>query len=201
MIKVLALVGESGAGKSLMASLLAEDERFNYIQSYTTREPRKVNEEGHIFTDKIVYDKHCNLNGLDGFKIIVETYYDGAYYWTVSTQFKENKINVYTIDPKGIEGLKKNKEFDILIVYLKADQEIRINRMTKREMENHTSKNVGWDYEISRSLAWGRIANDKEAFRIVQADYIVDANNQSSEVLEDIKKIVERWKNEEIKCL
>lgn len=196
MIKVLCLVGESGSGKSLMASLLAKDERFNYVQSYTTREPRKANEEGHIFTDKIVYDKHCNLNGLDGFKIIAETYYDNAYYWTVSTQFKEDKINIYVVDVKGIEELKKNKGFDILIVYLKADREIRINRMTKREMENHKSENPGWDYEISRSLAWSRIVNDREAFRIVQADYIVDANNQAGEVLEDIKKIVERWKNE-----
>lgn len=196
MIKVLAIVGESGSGKSTISSLLAKDENFNYIQSYTTREPRKKGEEGHIFTDKLVYDKHCNLNGIDGFKIVAETYYDNAYYWTVSTQFLENKINVYTIDPKGIEELKKNKEFDILIVYLRSETEARRYRMIGREMESYTGNETGGHFMISQKLASERIRNDREAFRIVQANYIVDANNQSSEVLGDIKKIVERWQNE-----
>lgn len=187
MIKVLALVGESGSGKSTIASLLAKDEKFNYVQSYTTREPRKANEDGHIFTDKIVYDKHCNLNGIGGFKIIAETYYDGAYYWTCGFQFLKDKINVYTIDPKGIEELKKNKEFDILIVYLKADEKVRDNRMDLRRLQN------GETLENPIGNNDKRLKNDREAFRIVQADYIVDANNQANEVLEDIKKIVERW--------
>lgn len=197
MIKVLALVGESGAGKSLMASLLAKDERFNYVQSYTTRQPRKKGEEGHIFTDKLVYDKHCNLNGLDGFKIIAETYYDGAYYWTCGFQFLKDKINVYTIDPKGIEELKKNKEFDILTIYLRTDKTTRFERMVERGLKQYKPYTEKYNREWIelRHNAHGRIANDIEVFRIIQANYIVDANNSASEVLEDIKKIVERWNN------
>ena len=52
--KLILLVGASGSGKTTIAKEL-EQKGFNVIHSYTTREPRKPNEWGHIFIDRAMW--------------------------------------------------------------------------------------------------------------------------------------------------
>lgn len=187
-IKLLVIVGESGAGKSEIASLLAQNDKYNYIQSYTTRRPRFEGEEGHLFTDKMIYDKHCKLVGINDFKIIAPTYFDDTYYWSVSTQFKKDKINIYLVDPLGVEKLiRENKNFNITTVYLKTDEKTRIKRMLHR-IERIEDPNAIEDEKLKIDI---RINNDRKVFKSIKCDYVVDANNKVEEVLETVNEIVE----------
>lgn len=133
MDKIICLVGESGSGKSTIAELL-EKEGYNNIQSYTTREPRYQGEKGHIFVDKIVLNKHVVLETEQKeFFRIAETEFDGNYYWTVNTQYKNKGLSVYVIDPVGIKELKKFvKDAEIVVIYLKADLEVKFKRIYER---------------------------------------------------------------------
>lgn len=186
-IKVLCLVGESGSGKSTIANLLSKDDKYNYVQSYTTRKACSSNEDGHIFVDELVYRKHKELDTdeTNELKIVAETYFDGNYYWTVNTQFLKDKINVYIVDPKGVNDLKKLKKFAILTIYLKADEEIRVKRLIYRE-EANSEFGCAKSYEIADK----RILHDKEAFRIIKADYIIDSGREAEDTLEDVKKVL-----------
>lgn len=191
MIKILCLVGESGSGKSTIAELLSKEDKYNYVQSYTTRVARTANEKGHIFADSLVYKKHKELDAdiTSELKIIAETFFDGNYYWTVNTQFKKDKINVYVVDPKGVDNLRKIKEFDILTIYLKADVLTRGNRMFQRYI------NFGEEDAFSKTYkkVFKRLDNDREAFKVIKTDYVIDSDGVPDKTLKDVKEVLEGW--------
>lgn len=198
MIKILCLVGESGSGKSTIAELLSKEDKYNYVQSYTTRKARSSNEAGHIFVDELVYKKHKELDAdiNNQLKIIAETYFDGNYYWTVNTQFLKDKINVYVVDPKGVDDLRKINNFDIFTIYLNTTEHVRVERMLQRYTKvlgDETKVNVHKRY----MEALNRIEHDREVFKVIKADYIVNSNRVPEGTLKDVKKVVEGWESNE----
>lgn len=193
MDKIICLVGESGSGKSTIAELLGKD-GYNYIQSYTTRPERYKGEKGHIFVDclpeKDFYIYDCIDNKVEPQEnVIAYTFYSGNHYWTVKEQYHGKGTSIYVIDPAGIKYLKeKTTDAEILVIYLKADEEIRQHRMFNRETKYVTNS-------PSRSCMAGlligqRLINDKEAFKVVPCDYVVDANRGIKEVLKDIEELI-----------
>lgn len=194
MIKILCLVGESGSGKSTIAELLSKDDKYNYVQSYTTRKSRAVNEVGHIFVDELVYKKHKELDAdaNNPLKIIAETYFSNNYYWTVNTQFLKDKINIYVVDPKGVDDLKKLKEFNILTIYLKADASARGNRMFHRDVK-FWGKEKEDTFPKTYRKALERMKNDKEVFKVIKTDYVIDSDRVPEETLKSVKKVMEGW--------
>lgn len=176
--KIICLVGESGSGKTTIAELL-EKEGYNYIESYTTRKPRYEGEKGHIFVDTI--PTVLNTHGFSREKIlkagiIAYTYFDNAYYWATREQYQGKGTSIYIIDVAGIKKLKgKVKDAEIIVIYLKADRKVRMKRMlTERDPKTVAD----------------RIKNDDKAFKNVEWDYMVNANNSIEEVLEGIKAIL-----------
>jgi len=187
--KIICLVGESGSGKSTLAELL-EKQGYNNIQSYTTREPRYQGEKGHIFVDKIVLNKHVVLETEQKeFFRIAQTEFDGNYYWAVNTQYQNKGLSVYAIDPFGVKELKNYvKDAEIVVIYLKTDREERYTRMWERACALNTYE----ERHVARREVHKRIYHDRDVFRIVTCDYVVDANNCIGQVLEDITKIIEK---------
>lgn len=193
MDKIICLVGESGSGKSTIAELL-EKEGYNYIQSYTTRKPRFEGEKGHIFVKSNgIIDAKLNSQILDD-NIIAYTFFNGNHYWANKEQYQGKGISIYVIDPVGIqELLKKVKDAEIVIIYLKTERWIRACRMWHRK---HKDSPCIWpephdwgdiDGEIKQ-----RINHDIKAFKWVFCNYMVDANRKIGEVLEDIKEIIRK---------
>lgn len=180
MDRIVCLVGESGSGKSTIAERL-KDDGFNYIQSYTTRKPRFEGEKGHIFVDITSIDQVDILeeeNFTDNDDIIAYTFFDREHYWATKEQYKDKGDSIYIVDPVGTKELRKRiKDAEIVVIYIRVDESIRFNRMYKRDKLRYenTSK---------------RIAHDREAFKIVECNYIVDGNRSIEEVLKDIKSLI-----------
>jgi len=176
--KIICLVGESGSGKSTIAELL-EKEGYNYIQSYTTRKPRYEGEKGHIFTDDAsrFYEDIYLKN-----EYIAYTYFDGHHYFATKEQYQGKGTSIYVVDVTGIKKLKQRvKDAEIVVIYLKCEQHTRWDRMCWRK---HKDTNIA-DFDI-----WERIDHDKEAFKIVECNYVVDANRPIENVLKDIKSLI-----------
>ncbi|HHV72189.1 MAG TPA: AAA family ATPase [Clostridia bacterium] len=170
--KIICLVGESGSGKTTLAMRL-ERESYNVIKSYTTRPPRYPNEWGHIFVLEEEYWKQKKS------EMLAYTYFDGYHYWAKFEQYKGKGISLYIIDPQGVKDLKETvKDAEIVVIYLKVDQEERINRMIKAGRKEEDIKK--------------RVKHDSLKFKIVCCDYVVDNNGSIDETLEVIKKLIKK---------
>lgn len=168
--KIVCLVGESGSGKSTISEFL-EKEGYKNIKSYTTRKKRHKNEQGHIFTDVNIYKNHI-VNGI----VVGETCFDGNWYWTTKDQLQEDCV--YVIDTVGVQYLKERiKDAEIIVIYLKTDRKVRMKRM----LAERDPKSVV-----------ERLKHDKEVFKVIECDYVVDGNREVNEVLEAIKKILNK---------
>lgn len=171
MDRIIGLVGPSGSGKSSIATMLKQS-GLNYIESYTNRKPRKINEEGHIFvnTDKAL----LVINSIDKSKdsILAPTFFDDAYYWSTKEQYEGLGDSVYVVDVNGARELKNNMRISSVVIYLQADKETRLSRM------------------LNRQDAFKRLSHDEDKFNAVSCDYVVNANKSLDEVFSEIKKII-----------
>lgn len=132
---VFLFIGESGSGKSTIVNMLNERQPyiFNVVKSYTTREKRDENDNDHIFIK--------NKDELKDETIVAETEIEGNYYASTESQFSKDKLNLYIVDVKGIEDVKKffKDEYVIVIQIVRNDiviDEDRANREINTTYEN-----------------------------------------------------------------
>lgn len=132
---VFLFIGESGSGKSTIVNMLNERQPyiFNVIKSYTTREKRDENDNDHIFIK--------NKDELKDETIVAETEIEGNYYASTESQFSKDELNLYIVDAKGIEDVKKffKDEYVIVIQLVRNDiiiDENRANREINTTYEN-----------------------------------------------------------------
>lgn len=182
--EIICLVGESGSGKTTVAKELFK-RGYNVLHSYTTRMPRSDNEFGHIFVSEDYWKKVNKDN------IIAHTYYCGNHYWATKDQIRGK--TVYVIDPVGIEQLRKNTDYKITVIYIKADLETRYSRLLKRERSKYdVSELVQWKIlRKIRERVNERIRNDVEAFKTLKVDYVVDNNYYLDDVIKSVVNIID----------
>ncbi len=162
MDKIICIVGESGSGKSTIAERL-EKEGYNYIQSYTTRKKRYDGEKGHIFVDTATYHEFASRED----EVIAYTYFNSNHYWATREQYRNKGVSIYVIDPIGVDKIKKEiEDAKIIVLYIKTDKDIRIDRMCLRK---HNRLNVV-DEDILQ-----RVEHDSRVFNIIKCDYVIDA--------------------------
>lgn len=169
--KLILLVGESGSGKTAIAEEL-EKIGYNYIQSYTTRPKRHEGERGHIFVD----EKETKLYKAKD--MMAYTFFDNYHYWTMKDQYQGKGTSIYIVDTKGIEDVRKNvDDAEITTIYIKVDDAVRHIRMVGSE---RSCKEI-----IQRNM------HDKEKFKLIKCNYVVDNNGSLEETVETIKQIIE----------
>lgn len=181
---LVAIVGESGCGKSTTISRLSELHSFYPIDSYTTRPMRKENEKGHIFVRKEDYEfvteisENTNKQELvikkNGKPIdyIAYTYFDGHHYWAQKNQIldiKGTSFALYTVDPRGLEELKnrlKDSDIKLFSIYLSLPHDERLERMRQRGDTFYS--------------AVERISHDKQVFREVRTDVTLNISGMTA---------------------
>ena len=145
-MKIVLITGQSGSGKTTIAKKLCEDNKYNYINSYTDRELRERNEWGHNFVDANYMDLI-----LESADVIAQTTIDSNRYCTIRSQFDENKINVYIVDLYGINDVfTAFPQADIMTVLISRSETevdcVRMNRdvcVPAREDVHFTINNNG----------------------------------------------------------
>ena len=132
-IKVLALFGESGSGKDTIQTWLLENIPNTHKPiTYTTRPARayEINGRNYYFISNDEFKELKNNNK------ILESFYvkdRDWYYGSSIDEFQKDKINIIILTPTGIRNILNHNQLEILPVYIKAPDKIRLLRSLNRE--------------------------------------------------------------------
>ena len=185
--KIINLVGASGSGKTTIAKEL-ERLGYNIIYSYTTRNPRKIDEWGHTFIGKKDYAENYDVS--TNYMKYEQLYkyspmiahreiYDEVYFAT-KDQYQNKGSSIYVVCPDGARQVKQNvKDAEVLTIYLQCDEYIRMCRMN--EDKTRTAKSVS-----------DRLEKDRDVFRVCECDYVVSGNRDLKNVIESILNIINK---------
>lgn len=145
---IIAIVGDSGSGKTLISLLMAEQLKWNLIVSYTTRPNRYDETDGkeHFFVgDKDIPPRK---------EMCAYTEYGGFKYWATWEQLIDGIVNVYAIDEKGMLELKRKKNLHIYSVYIKRDDKRGISpARLKRDKDRARIPLDKYDYILHNNVS------------------------------------------------
>lgn len=138
MYNILALIGEAGSGKDTILRKLIDDTKHYYngklplheIISYTSRPPREKEVDG-INYHFISAEKFAEMILQN--QMFEATVFNEWCYGTGIESVKEGAINVGVFNPEGAEILLHDKRVNLIIVYIHADDKIRLIRQLNRE--------------------------------------------------------------------
>lgn len=175
------LVGKSASGKTTIATLLEKIYGHKQVNSYTTRRPRRPDEQGHIFIKESEFDQLGELAAY--------TVYNNHRYGVTYEQLKE--CSVYVIDIPGCESLLKNINGTrpIRVIYFDAAVSTRIDRFIDRhtsDMEivsrlRHDDTTEDW-YRQLEKLVWHYKNIEQQDVEL----HKIDANENIENVLKQV---------------
>ena len=124
---MLILVGPSASGKTEIASVLTEKYGMKRMVTYTTRDmrPGEINGISYRFINK---QEFLKKKANDDF--VEDAVYNGNYYGTCKKDISNEKIVI--LEPNGVNTFFEKMPNDVVIILLKASEEIRRNRMISR---------------------------------------------------------------------
>ena len=142
--KIYALVGPHACGKStLLRQLISMG--LNYIPTYTTRKPNKIDSDTTIyhFIDRDTFFKK---------DWIVKVTYKGEYYGVLKddmlSALKTHRISVLLLDPNGIKQVSKLLSGNLETIYLMCDYVALVQRMLRL---GHTNEDIKYHLEYAEN--------------------------------------------------
>lgn len=147
---IIAIVGDSGSGKTTASWYLQEKFGWNTIVSFTTR-PKRIGEKNgrdHWFVKK------SNIPSCD--KMCAYTIFGGYEYWTEWNQFQTLFNSVYVIDEKGLADLMSKEQtpfpFHLITIKIKRNnrEDIDKDRM-ERDKDRIMLPDDFYDYVIENN--------------------------------------------------
>lgn len=128
-MKIITISGASGCGKSTLVQFL-QNKGFSYIKSYTTRKPRKDDNNNYIH---VSIEDFKNLEQ-ENFFLETDVYQDYLYGTpAILDQYSNDDILVLDLTVEGVSSLRtKMKDVKILSLYLYIDFETLIRRLLLR---------------------------------------------------------------------
>ena len=157
---VLAVMGQAGAGKDSFVNALIQGNYLPWakpIISCTTRPIRENEQDGvnyHYLTNEEFAEQI--LSG----EMLEATIFNDWCYGTSKKNLDKNALNIGVFNPEAVEILRGEKDVDLLIVYLIADNKVRLLRQLNREEHPDCD-------EIVR-----RYSADKNDFRQTRIDFL-----------------------------
>lgn len=136
MKTIIAIVGDSGSGKTTFANICESFFNIPPVTSHTTRPKRFPEEKCHVFIDDDQMDSMQNK--------IAETVYGGYKYAGVMQG--DSDIYTYVIDLKGLEDLKKS-EHKIISVLITCPFDVLIERVGEERVKRCKSEYKFKDFD------------------------------------------------------
>ena len=117
-MKIILLAGGSGSGKTSIGRELAKNEdKYNFVHSYTDRPMRNSDEYGHTFVNSKEMDLLLKRDD-----IVASTQIKEKRYCTIKSQFDKDRINIYTVDVNGInDTFEAFSRADIMTILIRRD--------------------------------------------------------------------------------
>lgn len=145
-IKLIALVGQSGSGKTYLANKWSQERGYHLVVSSTTRPPRdNESNEYHFITEQEFKQS----------TFIEKANFNGWHYGTRWEDLNKEKINIGAFNPEGVYALWKLQDrIDLQIIYVRAADKIRLLRQLNREENPDVSEIVRryhsdkWDFSL-----------------------------------------------------
>lgn len=162
---MIILVGASASGKTEVAKYLKQHYGIKKVVTHTTRSMRTNEVDGvdYHFVDKQTFLALKNQNYFVEF-----TKYNNNYYGTSREEVNDNKVLI--VDPNGLKAFLSLHDSRIVSFFLKADDDIRLERMLSRG--------------DNRQDALARITCDKDDFsfdKVKDSQYFIDSNHKNIE--------------------
>lgn len=169
--KIIAVMGQAGAGKDSFVNAIIKG---NYLPlakpiiSCTTRPIRENEQDGvnyHYLTNEEFAEQVVNGEMLEA------TVFNNWCYGTSTKNLDKNAINLGVFNPEGVEILRGYDNIDLIVIYIIADDKVRLLRQLNRE--EHPDCN-----EIIR-----RFGTDKQDFRetrinSISPDFVIENNGE-----------------------
>jgi len=167
--KILAIVGNSGSGKTTIAEYIERNYGIKMIESHTDRPKRFPDEIGHTFHTKESYDK------LKKEDMIAWTEWNGTRYCCLKQDVLP--ANTYVIDEKGLQMMTTLYKYDYKVFSLKVERPY-----------NDRVKDVGIE----------RVERDNNKFWMPDKsfDYVLDNSGTLDDLEAEIDFIVESFFDE-----
>lgn len=179
MYKVIALFGESGAGKdTVLREILVNRPMVHKIIPYTTRPPRKNEIDG---IDYYFIAEEEFIKKIEKKELAEYTYFNNWYYGTGVDDLQEDRINVGVFNIQGIVSLMADSRCKVTPFRIVAPDSDRLIRSIKRDSTADCS-------EICR-----RFLADKQDFYSIPFPHIVLNNDHFYDLpflVEHIEKAV-----------
>ena len=164
-------MGQAGAGKDSFVNAIIKGNYLSLakpIISCTTRPIRENEQDGvnyHYLTNEEFAEQVVNGEMLEA------TVFNNWCYGTSTKNLDKNAINLGVFNPEGVEILRGYDNIDLIVIYIVADDKVRLLRQLNRE--EHPDCN-----EIVR-----RFGTDKQDFRetrinSISPDFVIENNGE-----------------------
>ena len=131
MYRIIALIGEAGAGKdSLMQTILEQRPDLHEIVSCTTRPKREGEAHGvnyFYYTPEKFGDMVLNNEMLEC------TTFRDWFYGTSYESVRSDCVNIGVFNPAGVEALEDRSDVDLYVIWVTASDKTRLLRQLNRE--------------------------------------------------------------------
>ena len=169
--KIIAVMGQAGAGKDSFVNAIIKGNYLSLakpIISCTTRPIRENEQDGvnyHYLTNEEFAEQVVNGEMLEA------TVFNNWCYGTSTKNLDKNAINLGVFNPEAVEILRGYDNIDLIVIYIVADDKVRLLRQLNRE--EHPDCN-----EIVR-----RFGTDKQDFRetrinSISPDFVIENNGE-----------------------
>lgn len=182
---IIALMGKAGSGKDTILHALLKQPVFKNavpIISCTTRPMRENEKDGvdyHFLTQSEFTDKILSGDMLEA------TVFNDWCYGTSLNNLSKNKINIGVFNPEGVGLLRDNKDIDLTLIYIEANDKDRLIRQLSRE----NNPNV---HEIIRRYSADEMDFSEEEIEYLKPDCFI-MNNDGGSINKIAAAIANAW--------
>ena len=168
---IFLIVAKSGAGKDYICDKICDSFNLSRVISRTTRKSRGANDK-HIFVSEEQADIEYN-------RAVAKTLFNQHRYYVLEEDIVGKDL--YIVDTKGVESLKKTDIIDCTTIYIDTSWYIRMKHMRRR--------GDSWINVI------GRLLHDRKAFKGLEADIIVKRSDDVFNLFRLLHYVEDRRKN------